>query len=99
MKISGDGTRYNHRDGNDDTSRSGASNLFNADRKKGYSANVATPRGWGLPKDLRATRSVIFQTAHPGLWAGLLRHLTTRLAPERRDAQQQKIRRVPHAAE
>jgi catalase len=100
LKISGDATRYSHRDGNDDYRQVTALfNLFDKQQKARLFSNVAEAM-WGIPDFIIERQLGHFKKVHPEYEAGVraaLSHMTRSKASE--TAQQQKMPQGAEAAE
>ncbi len=71
LKISGDATRYDHREGNDDYSQPRALfNLFNAEQKARLFANIAEAMT-GVPQTILERQLAHFEKVHPAYAAGI----------------------------
>jgi len=71
LRISGDASRYNHREGNDDFSQPRALfNLFNADEKARLFANYASAMT-GVPDAILERQCALLDQVHPDYGAGV----------------------------
>jgi catalase len=75
LKISGDASRYNHRDGNDDYTQPGnLFRLFNAEQKQRLFNNIAAAMA-GVPENIVQRQLVHFHKADPAYAAGVAKAL------------------------
>ncbi|NLS02485.1 catalase [Rhizobium sp. P32RR-XVIII] len=71
LRITGDASRYNHREGNDDYSQPRALfNLFDAGQKARLFSNIAAAMG-GVPGEIVERQLAHFKLAHPDYEAGV----------------------------
>lgn len=76
LKVSGDGARYNHRDGNDDYTQVGdLFRLFDDGQKQRLFANVAAAMQ-GVPQDIVERQLAHFSKADPEYGAGVKKALS-----------------------
>jgi catalase len=77
LEISGDGARYNHREGNDDYGQPRALfNLFDDGQKARLFANIAEAMQ-GVPDEIIERQLTHFEKVHPDYGAGVHAALST----------------------
>ena len=72
LRISGDATRYNHRDGNDDYGQvRNLFTLFDAGQKQRLFANIADAMGTSLPNQILDRQLAHFDKVHADYGKGV----------------------------
>ncbi len=81
LRISGDGDRYNHREGNDDYSQPRALfQLFDAGQRERLFSNIADAMA-GVPEFIIQRQLGHFEKVHPEYAAGVARAVGMRWSP------------------